>query len=79
MRESADDKARRLLVERRVNVLKADEHGVWALVRGDGATYRAKWQRSGSGIMVGQCTCAAINERCSHLTALRYFWTGERR
>ena len=78
MRENREDKAARLLVQRRVDVLKADSTGIWATVRGDTATYKTKWRRRGQ-LLVGECTCAGIGEKCSHLSALRMIWTGEKR
>ena len=75
MRESADTKARRMLVERRVNVVLASERGIWALVRGDSGLYHAKWTCR-SGTLVGECDCAAPRPNCSHLLALRMVWDG---
>lgn len=76
MREAADVKALRMLGERRVDIVKADRRGIWALVRGDGGMYKAKWTRTPGGLLMGECSCAAIGPTCWHLKALRCIWTG---
>ena len=78
MKQAAEDKAKERLGERRVNVVKADERGIWALVRGDGGTYKAKWTRTRGGLLMGECTCGCPTRNCWHLRALRMVWTGER-
>ena len=67
-RENAATKARRYLGEGRLIVLqvKAGRPGyVRAVCRGDGQmhrqTYNGRWS----------CTCPALTDQCSHLTALR--------
>jgi hypothetical protein len=70
VREAADVKARRYLVEARVRVRQADEDdgAVMAEVRGDsGRIYAA-----GHDLERGWwCDCPAIGPRCSHLRALQ--------
>ena len=67
MRENADTKARRLLVEARVRVLTANEDNGYlsAEVRGDsGRVYITSYDDG-----AWTCTCAA-RSRCSHARAL---------
>lgn len=84
MRESADTKSVRLVAERRIDVRYANSDpergpvGISAIVRGDSGTYKARWTKRGH-ILVGECNCSAMGEKCSHLLALRRIWTGEKR
>lgn len=79
MTESAEVKAQHRLGERRFDILKADRTGIWALVRGDGGTYKTKWTRSRGGLLVGECNCDCPRQTCWHLKGLRMIWTGEKR
>jgi hypothetical protein len=68
-RESADQKARRYLVEGRLQVLEVGPSIVRATCRGDGQVYRLGWWRGRWG-----CTCPAactFRASCAHLLALR--------
>jgi len=71
MREAAFDKARRLLSEARVSVLRANSVQIEARVRGDSAQlYRTGYERD------WYCSCphAAKTTRCSHVLALQLVW-----
>jgi uncharacterized Zn finger protein len=64
-RENAQAKAIRLLVQGRVSIIRADEHGIDALVKGDTAafyrvSFRGRWT----------CNCDALS-RCSHALAVQ--------
>jgi hypothetical protein len=68
VREDAATKARRLLVEGRLSVLRRDARSVIASCRGD----------SGQVYMVGhdgergwRCDCEAMRSTCSHIKALQ--------
>jgi uncharacterized Zn finger protein len=65
-RETARQKADRLLLEGRVSIVHVDANHVRAHVRGEGHIYRA-------GFTQGQwaCNCPARSDGCSHLHALR--------
>jgi hypothetical protein len=68
-RESADQKARRYLVEGRLTVLELGPAIVRATCRGDGQLYRLGWWRGSWG-----CGCTAwrtFRRSCCHLAALR--------
>lgn len=65
MRENAQIKARRYLVEGRVTVLVVDTDHVRAMTRGDGELHRQRWTRPAGWT----CTCTARG-RCSHLLAV---------
>ena len=74
-RESADDKARRLLTEGRITIMAVDPDArasVVAEAKGDsGAVYALGFDRSTNG---WRCTCEAASKfgrRCSHLRALQ--------
>ncbi len=70
MRENADVKARRLLVEARLRILEADEDAgiVAAECRGDsGAMYRVGYD----GARGWRCSCPTFGPRCSHVRALQ--------
>ncbi len=64
MRENADAKARRYLVEGRVTITAVDGPRVLAYVRGDGAVWRC--EAHGNDWV---CNCPAKG-RCSHLLAV---------
>lgn len=65
MRENAEVKARRYLVEGRVVVEIAGRAGVLALVRGGGAHHRVSYSPSQGRA----CTCPARGQ-CCHLLAV---------
>jgi hypothetical protein len=65
-RESAYDKASRLLAEGRVIVLEANKYGFAASVRGEGHVYCTRWTWG-----QWQCTCEARRPTCSHIAACR--------
>jgi uncharacterized Zn finger protein len=68
-REDAATKARRLLVEGRLNVRRADSGGIVADCRGDsGATYRVTFDRCADE---WSCPCPALSRRCLHVQALQ--------
>ena len=62
MRENVRTKADRLLVHGRVSVLRVDDEGVLASVKGDTATYRVRFDRRWT------CECEARGT-CSHAIA----------
>jgi uncharacterized Zn finger protein len=63
-REDARTKARRLLVEGRIEIVRLDEHGCLALVRGDSSEIRtARFERG-----AWSCDCPALGY-CSHAMA----------
>jgi hypothetical protein len=67
-RESAHDKGRRYLTEGRLTIRQfSREHGVIAMVRGDGLAYRAEWSPDWGW----SCNCPARTDQCAHLVALR--------
>jgi hypothetical protein len=66
MRESAHDKARRLLVEGRVVVTRVEGTHIDATVRGDSASFYSVRHRCGSW----SCTCPALGA-CSHRLAVQ--------
>lgn len=65
-RESAHDKASRLLTEGRVIVVEASRYGFVCTVRGEGHLYRTAFQ-FGSW----SCTCQAHRPTCSHIAAAK--------
>ncbi|MGD0167099.1 MAG: hypothetical protein ABSC51_07415 [Gaiellaceae bacterium] len=66
-RENAEIKGRRLLVEGRLAIRRADSGGIVADCRGDsGAVYRVTYD---ARVREWRCTCPALS-RCSHLHAL---------
>ncbi|MCK6480237.1 MAG: hypothetical protein L6R43_08820 [Planctomycetes bacterium] len=66
-RETVREKARRLLAEGRVTVLRATPEGLRARVRGDSGEYDSSAFRNG----IGWCSCPAQKSApCSHLLAL---------
>lgn len=72
-RETADDKARRLLQERRLEVIRVDPEKriVHARVRGDEGLYDLGYDPHDDQ---WRCTCEAsvkFRRRCSHLRALQ--------
>ena len=64
MRESAQAKGLRYLVEHRLTVLRVDRERVEAECRGGGAVYRLRYADG-----AWSCTCPA-KTTCSHLYAL---------
>ena len=60
MRETAATKATRLLVEARVSVVRVDQRGAFALVKGDTSMHRVTFDGS-----AWSCDCAALGP-CSH-------------
>lgn len=67
MRESAPVKARRLLVEARVNLRVVDGEQVRAIVRGDSALC----YETGFDGHRWFCTCDAASTLCSHVRAVQ--------
>ncbi len=65
-RETARQKADRLLIEGRIVILEASRYGVMARIRGEGVIHTARYQ-FGSW----SCTCEVRSGQCSHLIALR--------
>lgn len=65
MAETTAEKAKRLLVEGRVVVVRADREQIAATVRGDGRIYdtgfRGEWS----------CSCPTPSPTCSHIRALK--------
>jgi uncharacterized Zn finger protein len=77
-RETKAAKAARLLADRRVRVILANEHGIWAHVDGDTATYRTKLMNTGKRVE-RYCTCDysrvhEVTHACSHTEALTLIW-----
>ena len=68
MRENAEAKARRYLVEARVRVVACDEAAgtIVAEVRGNGAVYA-----TGHGAGGWHCDCPAKSKDCAHVLALK--------
>jgi uncharacterized Zn finger protein len=63
-RENARSKAGRLLTEGRIEIVRLDEHGCLALVRGDSGEIRTvRFERGG-----WTCDCPALS-CCSHAMA----------
>jgi uncharacterized Zn finger protein len=70
-RETAFDKARRLLTEGRILVRRASQELLVAQVRGDSAhVYRAGFERS----WFCSCDHSAQTTKCSHILALMLVW-----
>jgi hypothetical protein len=69
MRENADLKARRYLVEARVRILEAHEDNRYltAEVRGDSGRSYVTGYDAGSWT----CSCPAVGPRCSHVRAVQ--------
>ena len=67
-RESAFDKAGRYLLEGRIILRHVDRTLVHAVVRGDGALYRTRWE---AGARSCSCPHAATTTDCSHVIALK--------
>jgi hypothetical protein len=65
-REGAPAKARRYLTEGRLIITAVGDLHVSATCRGDGTIHRLGY-RDG----VWFCSCPALTDRCSHLSALR--------
>jgi hypothetical protein len=65
-RESARDKATRLLSEGRVIVTRADRDYIEAKVRGEGAIHS-------TGFLAGHwyCSCPSTGTNCSHVQSLK--------
>lgn len=78
-RSSAAVKARRLLLEGRVAIIRRDHAGeltglVHAKIRGDsGKVYDAGYDPRGNGSW--RCTCEEMRGQCSHLAALKLIVT----
>lgn len=71
---TAERKAMRLLLERRLAVLRRDDRGeleglIVATCRGDSGVYHLGYDPRGRGKW--RCTCPELRGECSHLTALR--------
>ena len=66
MRESAEAKGARYLLEHRLTILAVNEHEIRAVARGSGEVYDC-------GLEGGRwhCSCPAKTVNCSHLFALR--------
>ena len=68
VRESAETKARRYLVEGRLEVQRVDSQSVLARFLGDeGDFYRVHWDEARSR---WACSCPAYGPRCAHVLAL---------
>jgi hypothetical protein len=65
MREDAQAKATRILLEGRLMVIRVDHSGVLALVRGDSASVCTVAYADGRW----SCSCPALSH-CSHATAV---------
>jgi hypothetical protein len=65
-RETAREKADRLLLEGRVVLTIVDPHTVRARVRGEGHIYKTEYAHG-----VWSCNCPARSDGCSHLHAVR--------
>jgi hypothetical protein len=65
LRESADTKAKRYLVEGRVIITRVSDRVVHAKVRGDGRLYDVTFTGYWS------CPCEVRTDRCAHLRAVR--------
>jgi len=63
--ETVDDKATRLLAERRLRILWATDEALSARVRGDSGVHDIHWSRSRGW----SCSCPC-RQRCSHLIAV---------
>jgi hypothetical protein len=72
-RESAADKAVRLIAEHRIRVVKANERGIALEVTGDSGDYRVLRYTDGGGVRE-ECTCASPSRNCSHIIAARLLW-----
>jgi hypothetical protein len=77
-RETKALKAARLITDKRVTVILANERGIWAHVQGDSGIHKAKLSMH-KGRMERSCDCAycAIHEitcACAHTEALTYIW-----
>jgi uncharacterized Zn finger protein len=66
VRESAEVKGRRYLVEGRVIVVRVSDDRVLARVRGDGRIYPVIFEEG-----VWSCPCPARTDQCSHMKAVR--------
>lgn len=74
-RESAFGKARRLLVEARVSILRAGPGVLQATVRGDSARiYRTSYA---GGVWRCGCDHVAASTRCSHVLACQLIFVEE--
>ena len=71
MRENADAKGRRYIVEGRLTVRSVTPDEVIAVCKGSGQLHALGWRRQ-SGLW--WCTCEA-RTRCSHLVALQLVTT----
>ena len=69
-RESVNDKAVRLLKERRLTVERVDVDGGWVVAhcRGDTGDYALGWDPK---VKAFRCTCANLRGDCSHISALK--------
>lgn len=67
-REAKDAKARRYLLEGRVILRHVDRTLVHAVVRGDGALYRTRWE---AGAWSCSCPHQATTTDCSHVAAVK--------
>ena len=67
-RENAATKARRLLIEGRVQIVRADRREVLARVRGDSGWHRVVCSNG------WRCDCEAMSVRCSHVQAVSLVW-----
>lgn len=65
--ENRRTKARRYLIEGRLEVRRIDEHGTVAICRGNGATYELGWSPDRGW----HCDCIARVEDCCHVLALK--------
>lgn len=74
MRESAADKAVRLIAEHRVRVTKANERGIALEVTGDSGDYRVLRFVNRAAAVEESCTCPSPTRNCSHIIAARLLW-----
>lgn len=85
MAETRQQKALRIIAERRLLVVKADDDGCDALVRGDSGLYHVSLCRDRAGRTAYSCDCPYSTEYhpykadCSHALALAYVWVAETR
>ena len=67
-------KAKALLTDRDVDVLRADSTGIWAMVRGTSTWHKVKLENR-AGVAFGTCDCPYPKEDCAHVLALKRIWT----
>ena len=68
-----DARAKNALTSRNVDVLLANDRGIWATVRGTSTVHKTKLEVRGSEV-VPWCDCANPKHECYHVLALHYIW-----